>query len=119
MADRSRARRRNLPIAALVIGLGLVALLGFGGYQLWDAARRAPGEGASTVEFEVEGLDCPIWCAVRLTDAIDELDGAEVATWDQSAGTVVVRHDPARQDIAALRTVFERAGFPVLGARPR
>lgn len=118
MATRAAARRRP-PIAAWVIGVGLVTLIGFAGWQLWDEHRRAPGDDAATVEFTVDGLDCPIWCAVRLTDAIDALDGAEVGDWDRAAGTVLVRHDPDRQDVAALRTVFEHAGFPVRATRPR
>lgn len=93
---------------------GLVGLLAWIGYQVWDKERRAPGNSAPLIKFTVDGLDCPFWCAVRLTEAIDGLNGAHVETWDRFEGTVVVRHDPARQDVETLRLLIEEAGFPVL-----
>ncbi|MCA8973617.1 MAG: heavy-metal-associated domain-containing protein [Planctomycetes bacterium] len=97
---------------------GVAALGGWLGYQAWDDARRDPGTAAPLVEFSVEGLDCPVWCAVKLSDAIDELDGARVEHFDRRTGTVTVRHDPDRQDVEALKSVFAARGFPVTDSRP-
>ncbi|MGE3172360.1 MAG: heavy-metal-associated domain-containing protein [Planctomycetota bacterium] len=109
--------RRRLPIRVRVIAVGLLALGLFEGQRAWRAAVRAPAADAPRVEFDVEGLDCPVWCAVRLTENFDDLDGARIESIDQQHGRVVVRHDPARQDLAALRALLQRHGFPVQDSR--
>lgn len=83
------------------------------GHGAWDRAGRAPGPDAPAVTFTIEGLDCAFWCSVRLCEAIDPLDGAQVESVDRERGRVVVRHDPARQSVARLRAVLERSGFGV------
>lgn len=93
---------------------GFAALAAWLGWQAWAESQRAPAADAPTVEFLVEGLDCPFWCAVKLTDAIDSLDGASVEGFTPAEGRITIRHDPERQSIAALQTVFEARGFPVL-----
>ena len=45
------ANKRSLPIWARVMLVGAIALALWGGYQLWDAERRAPGEDALSVEI--------------------------------------------------------------------
>ena len=54
-----------------------------------------------------------MWCAVRLTESIDGLDGARVERMDQKTGKVIVQHDPARQNEETLRKLFGERGFPV------
>lgn len=95
--------------------LGFVAVAG---WRAWRAAERQPAADAPRLEFTVDGLDCPVWCAVRLSDGIDGLDGAEVELLDQKNGKVVVRFDPTRQNEADLRASFARRGFPVLRSEP-
>ncbi len=114
-----RPRQRPRSIAAPLVVTGLLALALWSGWQLLDAAWRAPAATDPVVEFFVENLDCPIWCAVRVTDAIDALDGAETVTWDPATGVVAVRHDPARQSVAGLSAILEDAGFPVLSTAAR
>jgi copper chaperone CopZ len=70
------------------------------------------------VEFTVEGLDCPVWCAVRLSNSIDSLDGARVESIDQKTGKVIVRHDPARQNVEVLRKLIDARGFTVQASEP-
>src|SRR5690606_9700059 len=53
----------------------------------------------------------------RLTESIDGLDGARVESLDQKSGKVIVRHDLARQDVAALAKLFELARRALHGAR--
>ena len=81
-------------------------------------AARQPAADAPRLEFTVDGLDCPVWCAVRLSDGIDGLDGAEVEQIDQKNGKVVVRFDPARQNEADLTAQFAQRGFPVRAVEP-
>jgi hypothetical protein len=114
----ARRSPRRAPAATIVI-VGAIALLGWLGYQSWDAARRDPGSTAGETEFRVEGLDCPVWCSVRLMAAIDGLDGARVTTIDREHGRVLVRHDASRQPATSLRTLLERHGFPVVDATPQ
>ena len=117
MSRRPTRKRSRVPLWLRITAAGFTVLLAWTGYQAWDATRRAPGADAPVVEFEVEGLDCPVWCAVRLSDAIDGLDGAHVERLDRGTGRVTVRHDPARQDVDSLRAVFEARGFPVVDAK--
>jgi len=110
---------RTTPIWLRITGLGLLALLGWGGLQAWDRLSRAPGDAAPVIEFEVEGLDCAFWCAVKLTDAIDQLDGARVESFDPGKGRVTIRHDPKRQDADQLRAIFETRGYDIIDTHAR
>jgi hypothetical protein len=94
---------------------GAVAMAAWLTFGWWDRARRDPGPDAAETEFLVDGLDCPVWCSVRLLDAIDGLDGARVTAIDQEHGRVVVRHDPGRQTASHLRELLARHGFPMTG----
>ncbi|MCR9244619.1 MAG: heavy-metal-associated domain-containing protein [bacterium] len=111
--------KRSVPIWLRITAAGLLLLLSWIAYQAISASLRAPAPTDPVTEFFVEGLDCPVWCAVRLTDGIDELDGAQVVEWNPRESTVKVQHDPARQDVAALTAILERAGYPVLAAVPQ
>lgn len=112
---RAARTSRPFPIAATILAAGGVGMTAWLLYGWWDGARRDPGPGAAQTEFLVDGLDCPVWCPVRLMDAIDGLDGARVTTIDREHGRVLVRHDPARQPAGDLRALLERHGFPVTG----
>jgi hypothetical protein len=116
--DDAGPRRGGWPIWLRATAAGVVALAAFAGYRAFDDARRRPAADDPRTAFTVEGLDCPVWCAVRLTESIDRLDGARGETFDRNHGTVVVRHDPSRQNEAALRAVFAANGFPVEAAGP-
>jgi len=105
----------------LWLRLTFVGVLGFGAFAAWrayDDHRRRPAPDDPRVTFTVEGLDCPVWCAVRLSDAIDHLDGARVESMDQENGKVVVWHDPMRQNVEQLRALFDARGFAVQATEP-
>ncbi|MBK8099321.1 MAG: heavy-metal-associated domain-containing protein [Planctomycetes bacterium] len=108
------ARRQPLP-ALLLLGLGIAAV-GAGGIA-WSNARRVPADDAPRLTLSVDGLDCAFWCAVRLTDSVDRLDGAIVESVDRRTGAIVVRHDPARQTTANVQRAIAAAGF-TLRERP-
>ncbi len=113
----TRLPRRRVPIGLVVGAAGVLVVAAWLGLQAWSEARRAPAADAPVVEFAVDGLDCPVWCSVQLSEAIDALDGAVVEGLDRQAGTVRVRHDPARQGVESLRAVVEERGFPVREVR--
>src|SRR5690606_19682003 len=56
----------------------LLAFVAIASLRAFFEAARQPAADAPRLEFTVDGLDCPVWCAVRLSDGIDGLDGAEV-----------------------------------------
>jgi hypothetical protein len=112
-------RSRPAPIAARIMLVGTVLVIAWLVYGQWDQAQRDPGPAALQTEFTVDGLDCPVWCSVRMMDAIDGLDGAHLATIDREHGRVIVRHDPARQPAHQLRRLLEQHGFPVTGTAAR
>jgi hypothetical protein len=96
----------------------MLAFAGIAGTLAYQDVLRQPAEDAPRVEFTIDGLDCPVWCAVRLTESIDGLDGARVESLDQKLGKVIVRHDPARQNVEALRKLFGARGFAVQDSKP-
>lgn len=95
----------------LAIGFGVAGVVA-GGIAVSDA-RRLPAQAAPRLTFAVDGLDCAFWCAVRLTDSVDRLDGAIVERVDRRSGAIIVRHDPTRQSAADVRRAIEAAGFSV------
>ena len=111
------AQRKNtrpgLPIWLRITAVGVLAFIGVAASLAYRDSLREPAEDAPRVEFTIEGLDCPVWCAVRLTESIDGLDGARVERMDQKTGKVIVQHDPARQNEETLRKLFGERGFPV------
>lgn len=111
-------RRKPLPIWGRITVAGVVLFAGIAATLAYRDARRRPAEDAPRVEFTVDGLDCPVWCAVRLTDCIDRLDGARVESIDQKTGKVIVRHDPKRQNVDGLRQLFDKRGFAVQASEP-
>jgi len=109
---------RSVPIWARITIVGVVLFAGIAGTLAYRDALRQPDEDAPRIEFTVDGLDCPVWCAVRLSDSIDTLDGARVESIDQKTGKVIVRHDPKRQNVAGLRKLFDARGFAVQASEP-
>lgn len=105
-----------MPLWLRLTAIGLALLAAGLGYQALRRAQRTPAADAPRTEFAVEGLDCPVWCAVRLTESIDRLDGAVVERLDQHGGKVVVRYDPSRQNVEQLRRLLDARGFPVVRA---
>jgi hypothetical protein len=117
----ARARSRSRSVAPRIVLVGLLAVAVLYGWRVAHRALRTPAADAPRVAFEVDGRDCPGWCAVRLTESIDCLDGAEVEVLDQKNGKVVVRHDPNRQNVDALRDLrdlLDRRGFAVRASAP-
>lgn len=111
-------RRPSRSLVPRLVVAGLLLAGGLYGWVQWRKAARTPSEDAPRVAFTVDGLDCPVWCAVRLTESIDGLDGALVEVLDQKNGKVVVRHDPSRQNVDALRDLLDRRGFAVKASEP-
>jgi hypothetical protein len=113
---RSPRQAPALTKVPLWLRLSAIGVIGFAAIAITLAYRdslRSPDDDAPRVEFTVDGLDCPVWCAVRLTESIDHLDGARVESLDQKNGKVIVRHDPTRQNVAALQKLFAARGFAV------
>jgi len=100
-------RRQQLWLLAL--GLSTAVALGVLAVQ---RSQTQPGPSAPVTVFALEGLDCPVWCAVRLTEGVDALPGAAVEQLDLAAQTLRVRHD-GRQDPAAIQRRIEASGFRV------
>ncbi|HIE72556.1 MAG TPA: copper chaperone [Planctomycetes bacterium] len=109
---------KSLPIWVRITIVGVIAFAGIAGTLAYRDVLRQPAEDAPRVEFTVEGLDCPVWCAVRLSNSIDSLDGARVESIDQKTGKVIVRHDPARQNVEVLRKLIDARGFAVQASEP-
>lgn len=116
--SRSSSARARAGIGVRVLLTGLTLFAVAVAVAAWRDARRSPAPDDPEIEFTVDGLDCPVWCAVRLSEAIDRLDGARVEGIDQKHGKVIVRHDPARQNLAALEALFAARGFPVRATAP-
>ena len=109
---------RKLPLWGRLSLAGVAVFAAIAGaFALRDAQRR-PAADAPRIEFTLEGLDCPVWCAVRLTESVDGLDGARVESLDQKNGKVIVRHDPNRQNVQALHKLFDARGFAVTASEP-
>lgn len=109
---------QKIPLWVRLTIVGILAFAGIAGTLAYQDVLRQPAEDAPRVEFTIDGLDCPVWCAVRLTESIDGLDGARVESLDQKLGKVIVRHDPARQNVEALRKLFGARGFAVQDSQP-
>jgi|JI10StandDraft_1071094.scaffolds.fasta_scaffold1405503_1 copper chaperone len=60
--------------------------------------------------LDVTGMHCGS-CVRRVTDALRTLDGVSAVEVQLRAGTVLVRHDPARAAVAALIAALDRAGY--------
>ena len=118
MPKRSASTVSKLPL------WGRISLIGVFGLALALVAncvrdaRRQPGLDAPRTEFTLDGLDCPFWCAVRLTESVDGLDGARVEAMDQKNGKVIVRHDVSRQNVDDLVRIIESHGFAVQAIEP-
>lgn len=97
-------------------GLAATAL-SLGGLALWRSSQE-PSSDAPQLEFAVEGLDCPFWCAVRLCDGIDALRGARVERLDPRRGTVTVRYSPEVTDAVDVQRRIQERGFRVQSVVP-
>jgi hypothetical protein len=98
-----------------VIGL-LAGCLGLG-MLAWSSRGSLPPAHAARAEFTVQGLDCALWCAVRLRQGVDEPGVAWVESLEPRTGNVVVRYLPERVDPAALQQRLAARGFRVVGGR--
>ena len=112
-----RRHRASGRLGRLLAAGFAAVLLGLGGLGLWRSSQEPPRD-APQLEFAVEGLDCPFWCAVRLCDGIDGLGGAKVERFDARRGTVVVRYAPGVADAAGVQRRIEERGFRVLSVVP-
>lgn len=118
MSVKRTPATKRLPIWVRITIVGVIAFAGIAGTLAYRDVLRQPAEDAPRVEFTVEGLDCPVWCAVRLSNSIDSLNGARVESIDQKTGKVIVRHDPARQNVEVLRKLIDARGFAVQASEP-
>ena len=107
------SHRQQFPLWGRLSLAGVLLFAAIAGSLAYRDSLRTPAPDAPRVEFTVDGLDCPVWCAVRLTESIDHLDGARVESIDQQTGKVIVRHDPSRQNLATLQKLFAARGFAV------
>ncbi len=115
-----RRPQRSITQRFGALRIGALLLAAFAAMVGWQALRdwrRAPGANAILTRYEVDGLDCPVWCSVRLSEGIDALDGARVESIDRERGVVTIARDPARQSDAALRSLLTARGFPVRSGR--
>ncbi|MFT7536075.1 MAG: hypothetical protein ACI85K_002029 [Hyphomicrobiaceae bacterium] len=117
--SRSRTTAaKTIPLWGRLTIVGVLAFAGIAGTLAYRDVLRQPAADAPRVEFTIDGLDCPVWCAVRLTESIDGLDGARVESLNQKDGKVIVRHDPTRQNVDTLRKLFGARGFAVQDSKP-
>lgn len=62
------------------------------------------------VTLKVEDMSCG-GCVRNVTSVLKALDGVEDAAVSLEAAQAVVRYDPERVSVAAMRTAVEDAGF--------
>ena len=72
-------------------------------------------EKASSVAFTVDKMTCAE-CTLAITDALKKTPGVFDAKVDFAKKRAVVRYDPARVNVAQLRTVIQRTGYPATEA---
>jgi P-type Cu+ transporter len=65
-----------------------------------------------TIEVPIEGMDCPE-CTHHVRHAISSLPGVESADVSLAAEKAVVRLDPSRVDVSAIRKAIVGAGYAV------
>ncbi len=109
-------------IALGLLTIAVVALAAFPYYSGAVARLVVPQPGGpapavasanlSTVAFQVPDMDCPA-CAVALSAAFRRLPGVVDAKLDIDARKATVTFDPGAQSVAALKKVFDDAGFHV------
>jgi len=68
-----------------------------------------------TVEVPIRGMDCAE-CTLHVQRAIGALSGVEAVNVSLSSEKAVVRLDPARVDLPAIRKAVEGAGYSVPGS---
>ena len=83
-------------------------------WQTLVAARRQPAPSDPLLTFTVDGLDCPVWCSVRLGEQVDRLDGARVERVLRGSGQVQIRFDPKRLSPTDLERALARAGMTLV-----
>ena len=117
-APSTPRRHRTSGRLGRLLAAGFAAVvLGLGGLALWRSSQEPPSD-APQLEFAVEGLDCPFWCAVRLCDGIDALRGARVERLDPRRGTVTVRYSPGVTGAVDVQRRLEERGFRVQNVVP-
>jgi Cu+-exporting ATPase len=72
-------------------------------------SHTAP-DALRTVEFPVRGMDCAE-CTHHVQQALCTLPGVAEALVSLSSEKAIVRYDPARVDVSALRKAVEGAGY--------
>ena len=65
-----------------------------------------------TMEVPIQGMDCPE-CTQHIRHAISALPGVESVDVSLTAEKAVVRLDPSRVDVSAIRKAVEGAGYAV------
>lgn len=66
------------------------------------------------LSLKVTGMSCP-GCEQRIANVLGRLDGVGSVAADHEAGTVVVDHDPAVLDAAAITERLADAGYELAG----
>jgi P-type Cu+ transporter len=76
-----------------------------------------PAGGLQTLELPVHGMDCTE-CAQTVQRAIAALPGVEAVDVRLTTEKAIIRLDPARVDLAAIRSVVAAAGYSVPETQP-
>lgn len=105
---RALARTRwRIHLAGAVL---LVCVLG-----VVYATSRPPTrpEVLTPMTLEVEGLDCPLWCPIRIDRALEPLPGIFDLRVDVRRGRVDALLDPERTNVLEVAAALTRAGWQV------
>ena len=98
-------------LAAGLIGLGIVAVLGFLGWQVMQ--RGLIGRGApesDTVVISIDGMSC-VGCAGAVESTIREVDGVAEVTVDYDRRQASIRLADTNVAPATLVAAVEDAGY--------
>ncbi len=79
------------------------------------AASRPPArpEVLTSMTLEVEGLDCPLWCPIRIDRALAPLPGIFDLRVDVRRGRVDALLDPERTKALEVAAALTKAGWQV------
>lgn len=93
----------------------LAALIVLGAMWLgWSRLTRHTADPSwSSLALSVPDLDCTFWCSVKVTTAMEAIDGACADRLDPSRRTLTIRFDPHRTTPAAIVSRLRGRGIRV------
>lgn len=102
MTDRRRPHPRRSRARAALFGGVLLASGGLVVAYLHATYRPPLPDDHATVEFAVEGLNCHVFCPIRVGDALESLGGAHRTRVDVDRGRISIAFDQDHIDVEEL-----------------